>query len=359
MGWSMSFDVSQAKDFGQWLVDLPGQHSGLAVIFVVGIAALLVSCLLAWRRSSNDHWSVLASIMALFFVGLGFVTASSGLIGQRERTPPVPHVVRYAPQQAFENLKRNRTVEYLVRLVAYDPETQPFLRVGKLETLGAEQQSFVFVADYDELRGCTVAEALYRTGHPAMANYQVSGIIFPLLHRSLFPASARGVLQVIQDIDAERKTDAGYKPANLAKYLEPNEIAALTGRDKPDYRWDSYRGYHRGYSKAIEKLREEKCSAFDYMGTIERDWNSIGCAEVIGRDDVAPSSFELDAGDGLPTLKIANFGARVFLIRNMRIDELKGQVLFHSRNPEQDRIPDLFPVDPNAPALPAGAIASQ
>jgi hypothetical protein len=71
------------------------------------------------------------------------------------------------------------------------------LSIGHLTRLGKLPQRFTFVADYEELEGYSVNEAVRKLGGQIADSNHVSAIVFPR-KSEIYPANARGLLQVIQ-----------------------------------------------------------------------------------------------------------------------------------------------------------------
>jgi hypothetical protein len=68
---------------------------------------------------------------------------------------------RPSAEKAFENLRNNTRVNWLIRLITYDPNS---LRLSGLTTLGKQTDRFSFVAPYEELRGLPVNTAVTKLG---------------------------------------------------------------------------------------------------------------------------------------------------------------------------------------------------
>jgi len=242
--------------------------------------------------------------------------------------------------QAFERLKTNARVDWLVRLVAYDP-ANPRLQVDKLTALGAPAEDYTFVADYEELRGHTVEVAARLAGGAISPGQGLSAILFRLDRRPLFPAGARGMLQVIQEIDKRRAGESGYKPAGLESRLAPSELEALANRRVVSWAWNDYRALFPKYATVFSDLRSQDVSAFEHIGKIGRDWSVAGCSRLTSHHtSLRPDTMTLELADGSP-YPIERFGVRVFLIRNLPIAELKDRKLIDFKDPPHERLPEL------------------
>jgi hypothetical protein len=246
------------------------------------------------------------------------------------------------PQQSLAALLDNKMPVRLLRLVAYDPVTEAQLSISHLKSLGRPGQKFTFVGDYDELRGATVVDTISRLGGSIKPGQHVSAIIFSAGERPLYPANARGLLQVIQVVEQSLAAGDGANNilrADLAKRLSPEALAALDNHDVAAGHWANYRPFYHAYEQAVAQLREDDPMALKYIGNIDHDWHPLGYAQAIGRlsGKVPDLSVELD-GKMLPVL---HFGARVFLVANAELADLKGQCLIDFDDPTKQRIPEL------------------
>jgi hypothetical protein len=256
--------------------------------------------------------------------------------------PPMP------AEQAFEDLKTNARTSWLIRLVAYDP-AQPALRIDHLQSLGGPSEDYSFVADYAELRGYTAEQAAHLGGGAIRPGQHVSAIIFPLRGRRIYPASVRGMLQVVQEIDKERAAEHGYRPAPFATLLSPAELRNLADRSIKSWAWDNYRPHYAQFAAAFAQLKMHGASAIGHVGHIGSDWCEPGCSRLLGRrDNLRPGTMALALPDGT-AVRIERFGVRVFLIRNLPLAELNGRMLIDFDDPEHQIVPYIaLPGDADA-----------
>ncbi len=174
--------------------------------------------------------------------------------------------------ECLEALLQNERPKRLLRMIPYEAASQPQLSIAQLKTLGRPDQQFTFVGDYDQLRGCTIAEAVYKCGGNLAPGQHVSAIIFPASDRLLYAASARGVLQVIAAV--EKSLDAAARgtsfiPADLQKRLPSPALAALDDTSNDAGRWINYRQYYRDYAHAVAEIRAAHCTVLDHIGSID------------------------------------------------------------------------------------------
>lgn len=264
---------------------------------------------------------------------------------------PVDTNVLPAPMNAataFQDLQQNRPVQWLVRLIAYDTTT-PELRIDQLKTLGAPHENFIFVADYAELRGYTANEAIHLAGGSLAPGQQVSAVLFPLPAGILYPASVRGLLQVVRRIDELHAQDASYRSSGLDAMLSAEERQDLSDVSLPSWAWSRYRGHFRSYEAKVRALRNPNvpADAIRFIGHIGGDWCEPGCASLHGHqvtDRQQQQRLELPGGE---TISIKRFGVRVFLIDNFEIAALPGRMLIDFNEPNRQRIPYIeLPNDP-------------
>ncbi len=252
-----------------------------------------------------------------------------------------PRVAAPVPAEAaFENMRTNAPVSWLIRMVAYDP-ADPKLRVDHLSKLGAPSEDFTFVADLAEVEGYLVTEAIRKAGGMLPEGHDVSAVLFPIHNHTIFPASVRGMLQVVQQIDMRRAAEPGYRTAPLDILLTDSERANLAAVDLASWAWQNYRHHYPAFARAFVKLRDQKASAIGRIGHIGSDWCPPGCARILHpRSEAEKNAMTLSLPGG-EAVTIENFGVRVFLIRNLPIGELHGRELLDFDDPHSQRIPSI------------------
>jgi hypothetical protein len=251
-------------------------------------------------------------------------------------------------EAAFENLKTNAPAAWLVRMTTYDPN-EPALRIDATSALGAASEDFTFVADWSELQGYTVSEAVRKMGGDLPPGYHVSAVVFPIAHHTIFPASVRGMLQVVQQIDMRRSAEPGYRAAPLDVLLTGAERKNLAAVGLESWAWNNYRDHFTGFAQALAALRARGASAIAHVGDFGNAWCEPGCARIVkpqSADEENKMSLDLPGGK---TFAIENFGVRVFLVRNQPIERLAGHVLLDFDDPANQRVP----LDLPAAAAPA------
>src|SRR5262249_14012437 len=152
---------------------------------------------------------------------------------------------------------------------------------------------------------------------------RVSAVIFPL-RIPLYPANARGLLQVIQEVETRREIQARLKKKLLSgtDALNEREMRALAATDIPSYRLLNFTDNYRRY---CELAREFHCvegySAQAYVGALSKDWHPLGFSQKKLPDDRCKEPIsEYCVFNDWKTAKdryADHFGSRAFLIRNL------------------------------------------
>jgi hypothetical protein len=152
---------------------------------------------------------------------------------------------KIAADESFENLRKNSRVDWLIRLISYDPVKQPDLSVSHLKTLGPEPQLYTFVSSYNELRGYNVREAVRMAGGHIMPGEHVSAIIFQRRF-DITPANAKGILQTVKDIQAQQGKQL-EKPLEFSN-LSQDDMKNLRNHDSlPAWSWDGYKAHYKNF----------------------------------------------------------------------------------------------------------------
>jgi hypothetical protein len=97
----------------------------------------------------------------------------------------------------------NSRVDWLIRLIPYNPISEPDLAVSRLQMLGQPKLLYTFVAPYNELRGYNVLQAVRMIGGNIKPRQNVSAIIFERT-TDIIPANAKGLLQIVHDIQKDQ-----------------------------------------------------------------------------------------------------------------------------------------------------------
>jgi hypothetical protein len=227
-----------------------------ALLSVIGLFLLLLSGWLAYRASTakpeeRSQWYSWA-IFGTMICGVVFSAVGSAL------TVFLPDEISRTPiAKAFDNLESNQRVHWLIRTIVFDPEDHNTLSINRLSHLGPSKQQYTFVAPYEELVGYKVDEVVHMTGGVHRGEQRVSGIIFPLPSRiELYPANARGLLQVISKVEnsPELKIDKpflrGKNRLSEAQVQDMQETGTLES-----WAWKHYKHNYRTYCELVQEFR--------------------------------------------------------------------------------------------------------
>jgi hypothetical protein len=130
------------------------------------------------------------------------------------------------------------------------------LEIGRLSFLGPPTQEFTWVGNYEELRGYSAGEAARMAGLVTGPRKHVSAIIFELVGE-LYPASARGLLQIINSVEKEHHEELANNLAlDLQKELNPEELENLNDKIIHSYAWDNYKNYYGHFCRIAQKFSQ-------------------------------------------------------------------------------------------------------
>lgn len=244
--------------------------------------------------------------------------------------------------------RKNEYVKYLVRLIPYDPKTEPELSLASVSQalLGPASQKYTFVADYDELKGYSIAEAVKRTGLPIVEGQRVTAIIFPIkTKREVIPANARGLLQILDKTASPADTFRMSALQNLSSGAKKN----LTVRGQAStWAFSSYREYYTEFCKASFDFvcNKEKYPISLVMAKVTHDWHPLGVAKHISESQdpcnhpiIIQNYCEITEWPSENDDFVKQIGARIFFTNNSLIKDIDGRMLFDFEDPEKQRLP--------------------
>ena len=211
--------------------------------------------------------------------------------------------------------------------------------------IGPEGVRFTFVGSYEELKGRKVSEVLDLVGQSLRSREHVSAIIFSASPEEypIIPANARGLLQVISDVEQDNSANISHPLLPLGA-LSDRERSDLASRDEiGSWAFSAYRPYFRSY---CEKAHVFRCSAtYDvkrYISAINSDWHPIGAAVHYRESPCRSAEYcSIDAWDRIKERYFGDFGARIFFIPNVEIDKLHDRYLIDFENPTEQLIPEI------------------
>lgn len=315
-------------------------------ISVVGLFLLVITLILAIQAMRSEKslglWYRFGLVVSLVFGILCSLVGPGYAIIQARTT-----IAAIERNQAFENLKQNSRVSWLIRLIVFDPQASPYLEVGKFEKLGPPANKYTFVASYEELRGYHVSDAVRMTGGIMRSRQHVSVVIFPRPDM-VYPANARGLLQVIDEI--ERGADSGITNSfNVKEALNADEQDNLLGQESTNigsWSWPSYGVYYKHYCDLTFKFRQGNYDAKRMVGDVNKDWNPLGFSrkdtETLSPNHPASSVCDIKDWNDATTQYGDAFGARAFLVKNDDLISIPKRILFDFEDPDREIIPDIW-----------------
>lgn len=258
---------------------------------------------------------------------------------------PVPSAfARMGTGQAWANLESNASVGHLIRLVAYDPRKEPGLAIDRLARLGPPDQLYSFVASYEEMAGYTAKQALEKNGLRLTEGQHVSAVIFPL-RTDLYPANARGLLQIIRAVEQEKGEAIGERFLEGRDVLSPDELKDLQSTDIASYRVSDFKDK---YPRYCELARRFNCGpaaypASRFIGSLYHDWHPLGFSQIEPARDpcTLPATQYCAFVDWQKTKAefLPRFGSRAFFTKNLEIARIPGRILIDFDRPDRQIIP--------------------
>ncbi|MDP1866560.1 MAG: hypothetical protein Q8L13_09500 [Bradyrhizobium sp.] len=319
--------------------------SSTAILSAVGLVLLLLAGVMAYVavKSKPEDLSTFNKVALFVCLIGGILFSAAGPALALFYVSQNPIQTRHVDQR-FEDLINNARVNFVVRLIAYDPIENPERGIDRLTKLGPQKQVYSFVADYNELVGRSVRDALEMLGSPYENGQHVSAVIFPLETR-LYPANARGLLQVIREVEAQSTIELKDRFFADSGMLKPDEIDDLREIGIHSYRVESFKSHYPRYCQMARTFFCGQFASRDQVGGLYRDWHPLGFSQK--NPPTTPCSIPVhdfctftDWNQGRANLK-PKFGSRAFLLKNLEINRIPGRILI-SFEKEVDRvIPDI------------------
>jgi hypothetical protein len=345
---------STVTDSLQTVFGLIRENTVSTLVSVIGLSLLALGVYLSYQSVKKKPEEVTPWFKWILFgsLGMGILISLAGatlavLDLSKDRLRSFSSV-QVKSDAVLRNLQNNSEVTWLIRLIPFDPNTKPELSIARLTHLGRSDQTYTFVADYAELRGYSAYDAIHRVGSTMRDATHVSAIIFPIRehHVHVYPANARGILQVIREIESSHQTSSSYTKFDLETSLGEGQKDDLKDTDSlPSWEWKSYSHYYKDYCELAQRFRCGEYSAKSLMGNLSPDWHPLGFAQ----DSLHPPDpcktreavCEVSDWDKDVMPLAPHVGARVFLIENFEIDTLEGRILIDFDDPKSEVIPDL------------------
>jgi hypothetical protein len=308
------------------------------LLLIFGFGLIVVAGILAYWAPQRTAPLLISLVAGILFCAFG---GGMALLKVEQKT-----IQKMETEQALKNLENNAEVHYVIRLIGYDPSEEAGLAIDRLTNLGPPDQLYSFVASYDELVGYKVIDALAKVGQRKDVK-RVSAVIFPL-HTPIFPANARGLLQVIQEVETRKaiQTQLKQKLVDGTGALIGDQAKDLKALDIPSYRLASFKDNYLHY---CELAREFHCtagySAQAYVGALTKDWHPLGFSQKDPPDDrcrlSVPTYCEFSDWKKAKEEYSGHFGSRAFLIRNLEIKNIPGRIMIDFDKPSEQLIPDI------------------
>ncbi|WP_315736165.1 MULTISPECIES: hypothetical protein [unclassified Bradyrhizobium] len=334
-------DMDKAIDGFVQVLSFVLASSSTAALLAVGLILLLITTVFACIALRSKPEEVTSFFKAAFFLclvgGILFSAAGPSLALFYVSQDPIR---RKSVNEAIDDLASNRRVRYVIRMISRSP-SDAALGIDALTQLGPPRQRYSFVADYEELKGHTVKEALDLFGIGYVAGYRVSVVIFPL-QIDLYPANARGLLQVVSNVEA------GVAPED--RFLKPGKLHDAELKEFGDtgiqtYRIDNFKPFYPHYCELAQTFFCGRYAAKELVGGLYRDWHPLGFSQK--NPPTQPCTIPKEKfcafsdWDKVRQDFKGHFGVRAFLIENLEIGKIPGRMLFDFQDPQRDRIPEL------------------
>jgi SEFIR domain len=322
-------------------------------ISVVGLLLLVSALALAvhpMRVTSSFGVRYIAIYITCLFLSIALLLTATGhnILGLKSQISELQEERRTIPKistdQAFLNLGLNARISWLLRLIAFDPG-QASLEVGVVPTLGNPSQKFIFVSNYDELRGYTVSQAYRMSGGVIRSKQHVSAIIFPL-QGDLFPANARGLLQAINKIEQLQNISMPTPTFDVQSQIDKDEKGDLQNDDLDSWAFVNYKAHYRHYCELSQKFRLLPYAVKEFMGGIGKDWTPLGFSrkdtETLTLPNPLPNICDITSWEEAMREYTSVFGARVFFLGNLEINKIHDRYLIDFQDPDREHIPDIW-----------------
>src|SRR5262245_23033421 len=181
-------------------------------------------------------------------------------------------------------------------------------------------------------------------------------MIFPLPKpEDIYPTNARGLLQVIHKLEdatppITRRFDVMGHVRNKDQEIEDLNVTDKDTMVIERWGWASYGQFFKDYCEIAQQFR---CSGDlpvkSLIGTIGNDWNPLGFSSkrpvaFSCSDDARKRACSVPSGSDWPNRNdnvFSQFGARIFLMRNLALEDIPGLILIDFDLPEKQRIPDV------------------
>src|SRR3954453_10000571 len=138
-------DITPYVEGATRIFSLVGSSSAATLISIVGLALLLLTGAFAYTaiKSKPDELAQWVKV-SLFICLIGGVLFSAVGPGIALLSVTEKSITKMTSEQALKNLEDNAQVNYLIRLISYDPSEEPALAIDRLTNLGPPDQLYSF-----------------------------------------------------------------------------------------------------------------------------------------------------------------------------------------------------------------------
>jgi hypothetical protein len=336
------------------------ESSNPARFSLAGLVFLAASLYFSYRATNNDkldtplwqrYFIFISLILGVLFLGAGSASAIINVYSNPIR--------RVAAKDALSRLGGNERTRWAIRLIPYSHEKEGYLSIDAVQTLGAPSLQYVFVGSYDDLKGYKVSDAVKMVGGDLEddADQRVTAIIFRVKTNHIYPANARGLVQVLRKIEVSKLNANDKNVESFAELIHSDSDIFNDLKEEgsiKSWSWPIYRQFFPVYCRIAKDFQcntKAYYSAHKYISEVNSDWSPFGYARLekkktCGRpyEECAAAYSNSDWIDVSKELK-SDFGARIFLVDNFRISDLSAKYLISFDKPKSQVIPEIASSD--------------
>lgn len=336
-----------------------GAYSSLVGLVFLGIFAWSAFKLVNQDPRRTKGWQklmtlVVGAVSLLFIAGgpayslLSFGVEQKNIVTDMGRQLDVRYSNNFKSEEIVKRLENNTHVNAVVRLIPYDPKIETELSADRIAraSLGNARQRYTFVSDYEELKGYTAATAARMSGLRFRAGQRVTAVIFPLRSpRELIPVNSRGLLQLINRVEAD-PANPNFKFKDRLSDDARRNLSEM-GREM-SWAWESYREYYGQYCKlAYEFVCSDPAPASAaLLGKVTHDWHPLGFARAESMLDNPCEKKQIQEQNcAVKDLKANELmtktgsSTRVFMTENSDVKDIDGRIIIDFDQPDKQRIP--------------------
>jgi hypothetical protein len=264
------------------------QYASICILFgfiLAGFSAYYSYKLLNTNVADTPPWY---KFIVFFGLGFGIIFIGGGGIAISTHVFDTHKINLVSKEEAIKRLGINARTSWLIRLIPFSKDQQPYLGIDQIKKLGPPELQYVFVASYDDLKGYSVRDAVAMIGGSMEPDQRVTAIIFRT--KQIYPANARGLTQVIRKIEKAKLGDGDEKLTDISILDKPEHYAELKNldqeKDRDSWSWSNYNNFFPHYCWIVEKFRcnlnsnKGTYSAHRFISEIDDDWSPLGYART-------------------------------------------------------------------------------